>query len=118
MTGIDSEKFNKPENLSEDGVKAYDTIMKLLKAEDAERHFKIDSGGCTTFYGPKQWKERGERYGAESLLIVCHDGGDMASYFDYDCEDYKAIDRMRKALYEVGLFAECCTGWYTAIYKI
>lgn len=111
MTGIDSEKFNKPENLSEDGVKAYDTIMKFLKAEDAERHFKIDSGGCTTFSSPKS-------YGTKSLLIVYHDGGDMENYFNYDREDYKAINRMDKALHEAGLFAECCTGWYTAIYKI
>lgn len=118
MTGIDSEKFAKPENLNKEGLKAYRAIMKLFKDENSKNPFNIDSGGCTTFYSPKQWAERGESYGRNSALIICHDGGDVANYFNYDCGSYGAIKKMDKALREVGLYAECCTAWYTAIYKL
>lgn len=118
MTGIDSEKFAKPESLNKDGLKAYRTIMKFFKEQNKELHFPIDSGGCTTFYSPKQWTERGERYGRNSALIITHDGGDVAQYFNYDYGAYEAINKMDNALREVGLYAECCTGWYTAIYKL
>jgi hypothetical protein len=118
MTGIDSEKFAKPESLTKDGLKAYRAIMKFLKQEDKKSHFGIDSGGCTTFYSPKQWAGRGERYGRNGCLIICHDGGDVASYFNYDYENYEGIKRMQDALNKVGLYAECCTNWYTAVYPL
>ena len=116
MTGIDSKQFAKPESLTKDGLEAYHTIMKLFKEENGV--FPIDSGGCTTFYSPKEWAERGEKYGRNSVLVVCHDGGDVGNYFNYDYENYKAIKRMSNALREVGLYAECCTAWYTAIYPL
>lgn len=119
MTGIESEKFAKPEGLSRDGVKAYNIIMKMFKEFDKDtNNLPIDSGGCTTFYSPKQWKERDERYGTNSLLLVVHDGGDVSNFFNYDCECYELINKMDKALREAGFYAECCTNWHTAIYKL
>lgn len=119
MTGIDTDKFAKPEKLNKEGLKAYQTIMKLFKETDKSRPgLEIDSGGCTTFYSPKQWAERGEMYGRNSALIVCHDGGDVANFFNYDYGDYQSIKKMDEALRKIGLYAECCTAWYTAIYKL
>lgn len=76
-----------------------------------------DTGGCRTFYSPAEWKARGESYGLESVLIVCHDGGDVASFFNYDYECYQRLENMREALEKVGYWAEPCTSWYTAIYR-
>lgn len=44
-----------PEGLSKTGILAAKTIISVLK-----KHSMTDTGGCTTFYSPKQWEERGE----------------------------------------------------------
>ena len=75
-------------------------------------------GGCRTFYSPEAWRERGERYGRESCLIVVHDGGDYAYAFNYAYGDSKLMEAMREALNAEGYYAEACTGWYTAIYPV
>ena len=73
-------------------------------------------GGCTAFYTPKAWAERGETYGLNSKLILCHDGGDLARFCNYDYMDYAAIDRLSARLAEIGCYVECCTSWYSAVY--
>lgn len=73
-----------------------------------------DTGGCRTFYSPQEWQARGEKYGLESVLIVCHDGGDVASFFD---GNYIRMESMQEALERVGYWAQPCTSWYTAIYR-
>jgi len=78
----------------------------------------ISGGGCKAFYTPDEWVDRGERYGTESALIICHDGGDLARYFSYDYCIYECIEEMNSALEKIGYFAEQCTGWYSAIYPI
>ena len=78
---------------------------------------KADTGGCKMFYTPKEWKERGEKYGTNALVVIVHDGGDQAPYFSWDYECYKMMERMTEALAKIGCFAEQCTGWYSAIYK-
>jgi len=104
-----------PKGLSHEGRIAAELVVKLVGQYEEDK--LMDTGGCTPFYTPKQWKERGEAYGYNSELIVVHDGGDVAAWFNYDYECYKCIDEMNEALEEVGLYAEPCTGWYTAIYK-
>jgi len=68
------------------------------------------------FYTPKEWSERGESYGCDSLAIVVHDGPPLAPYFNVAYEDVKAYRNMQAALEREGLFAESCTCWYSAIY--
>ncbi len=87
------------------------SVIKIIAGENAS------GGGCKAFYTPKQWEEKGESYGLKSQLIVVHDGGDLAPYFNYDYECYGMIEKMNKALQEIGYYAESCTCWYTAIYK-
>jgi hypothetical protein len=74
-------------------------------------------GGCPAFYTPEQWKERGETYGTESKLIVCHDGGDLAKFCNFDYCQYAAMDRMSAALGKIGYYVENCTSWYSAVYR-
>lgn len=75
-----------------------------------------DSGGCRAFYSPSEWKQRGERYGQESFLIVCHDGGDLAPYFSLDYKKYGCYNKMEHELEKIGFYQEQCTSWYSAIY--
>jgi hypothetical protein len=76
-----------------------------------------NTGGCRAFYTPEEWKERGEQYGLNAELIVVHDGGDLAPFFNWDYEMRQLSDSMDKALEKAGYYAEQCTCWYAAIYK-
>lgn len=69
-----------PLGLSPLGIGAVVIIRRVLAEHDA-----LFTGGCTPFYSPRQWKERGEWHaiGGEPtgvVLVVCHDGGDMSHY--------------------------------------
>jgi hypothetical protein len=124
-----------PDGLSEKGKAAYHTIMAVLK-----KHEATDTGGCKSFYSPAEWRERGERYGTESELIVVYDGGDLRRFFNMDAaysvdcmvaEQYKAqghplpegykpyasYEGMQAELAKVGVFFEEATGWFAAVYK-
>jgi len=105
--------LEKPTGLSKQGEAAYEAIMGCLG-----KHGLTDTGGCKAFYSPQQWKERGEDYGTESVLVVVHDGGAHAPCFSYDYQAYALIDEMAEVLKAHGLFVEQCTGWYSAVYTI
>ena len=100
-----------PKGLSKHGKRAAQVILNVLK-KNKETH----TGGCKALYTPGEWRKRGEEYGLKSELVVVHDGGDVASYFNYDYEEYGRCDEMTNALGSKGLFAEPCTSWYTAVY--
>lgn len=102
-----------PSNLSNRGQLAAETIVAVLKSHDMTY-----TGGCRTFYTPEEWKKRGEKYGHDAVLIVVHDGGDVASFFNMDYEQYALTVAMQNALGKFKLFAEPCTSWYTAIYEV
>ena len=77
------------------------------------------------FYSPEQWAERGEEHGRGSLLVIVHEGSPLAPWFSLDAayqtgaaSDYDRVETMRQALEAVGLYAEQCTLWYSAIYAI
>ena len=106
-------EFAKPEGLSPLGEAAYETITKFLAAQE----LTYTGGHTKVFYTPAEWAERKEKYGLTSELIIVHDGGDHGEAFSYDKENYVAIDLMNTALGHLGLHAEQCTIWYTAIYK-
>ena len=75
-------------------------------------------GGCRAFYTPKEWAERREEFGRESLLILCHDGGSLAPACNWAYENLAARERLRRSLEKIGLYVEQCTSWYSAVYVI
>lgn len=112
--------LTKPEGLDADGERAHGIVVAFLKARGMTY-----TGGCKVFYSPKEWRERGEKYGRESVLIVAHDGGDHARAFSFDAchvhgraEEYEPCEAMQDALGEAGCFAEQCTCWHSAVYKL
>ena len=75
------------------------------------------TGGCRAFYTAQEWAARGERYGTRAELVVVHDGGDLALFFNPDRGGWESTEAMNTALMQMGYYAEPCTGWYTAIYR-
>ena len=103
-----------PEGLSPGGQAAAEAIVALLTKRGA-----TDTGGCRAFYTPQEWRDRGEKYGLNSILIVVYDGGDVGAFFtmDKDYPQYKRTNEMTKALDEAGPYhSEECHCWYSAIY--
>ena len=105
--------FNIPSDLNPAGKKAAEAIVALMKAELENP----SGGGQKAFYTPEEWAARGEAYGQGAVLIVVHDGGDQARYFNLDYEQYEAHDRMSRCLAKLDLHSEQCTCWYSAIYS-
>jgi len=92
-----------------------DVITKCIRDFNGE---EPSGHGCRPFYSPEEWMRKGEQYGMPAKLIVCHDGGDFAPFFNYDYGQYKAIAAMADALKQIGYYAEQCTAWYSAICEI
>jgi len=105
------EKLKIPKGLSNRGRQAAKIIIDFAK-----RRKGFSTGGCTPFYTPTEWKESGERYGHESCLIVCHDGGDFSPIFNLDYMQYDLYDKMVEALGKAGFYPEGMYCWCTAIY--
>lgn len=114
-----------PPNDFDPAVVAHDPTAKaiaelvalFLSADLQSRAGRAPSGcGCRAFYTPEQWRERGEEHGGDALLILCHDGGDLAPLCNYDHCEYEAIERFAEALAARGLRVECQTTWYSAVY--
>lgn len=61
--------FEIPEGLSPEGEKAWELVTTFFVENKM-----TDTGGCKTFYSPKEWQEKGNRYGTKSVLIVVYDG--------------------------------------------
>ena len=108
----ESPYWKKPEGISKLGEAAWKVITDMAVKG------KWSTGGCHSFYSPQEWADRGEQYGLESELIVCHDGGALAPRFNLDYLEYDKYDAMLVALNEGGVFPEACTTWYSAIYQI
>lgn len=73
-------------------------------------------GGCRAFYTIGEWRERHEDYGLDSRLIVVHDGGDLAPWFNPAYGQNKQYARLRQVIEQAGYFIEPCTCWYSAVY--
>lgn len=86
-------------------------IVKAVLGPDA-----LD-GGNTSFVDPRDWLKRGEEYGLSSVLILVHDGGDLARYVNYDYGQYDLCQLLSDALAAKGYLIEQCTCWYAAVYK-
>ena len=104
-------------NLSGKSKKVADGIVKWLTDRYKSFGDTPSGGGCRAFYSPREWKERGESYGTNAVLIICHDGGDLAPLCNFDYECYKAMEEFRNFLGDkFGVYPEQCSSWYTAIY--
>ena len=102
-----------PSGLTPLGQKAHAAILHFLR-----RHKLTQTGGCRTFYSPQEWLIRGEKYGINSQLIICHDVGSPGDAFAYERGHYKLIEKMSSDLAALGLYSEQCTVWYSAIHPI
>lgn len=101
--------------LTGEALRIADAVIAMI-TQDKGGEAPYGGGGCA-FYTPEAWRERGEEYGCNAVLILVHDGGDLAMYCNYDYGAYKAIDRLADKLRAMGYYAEQCTSWYTAIYS-
>ena len=110
-----ADDFRLPPGLTPLQRKAACTVYKLVKKKMGR---EPTGGGCTAFYTPQAWRERGEEYGTDSVLILCHDGGDLPPFCNMDYGGYSLQEDLQEALGEIGLFLEGCTCWYSAIYEI
>ena len=99
------------DSLQGESLKIANAILNILPVD-------ASGGGCRAFYSPKEWKERKEDYGLNSVLIVVHDGGDLAKYCNPDYESYSDCENLNKALEKIGYYLEGCTCWYSAVYKV
>lgn len=107
-------EFFRPKGLTQQGNDAWQAVINVLR-----RHDCLHSGGQRkVFYSPQEWRDRKESYGLFSELVIVHDGGDYAPFFNMDYECYAWYDEMQAALQSIGLFHEPCTCWYTAVHKI
>lgn len=99
--------------------RTYYEKMKLVEkiASEVLKEKEIFTGGCNPFYTPEEWRARGEEYGLNSELIICHDGGDYAYLCNTDHGFYELTDMFSQKLKEHGYFLEACTCWYSALYK-
>lgn len=102
-----------PDDLSADGRRAAEAIHAFLVARDMSYH-----GGGGRFYSPQMWKDRGERYGTESLLVITHDGGDHACAFNLDYGAHAVHEELQNRLGELGMFVEAATSWYSSVYPL
>ena len=108
-----TDELNTPSDLSPRGKLAHEIITRILRS-----HGMTYTGGGTPFYSPKAWCERGEQYGRSSHLIVTYDGGDLRDAFYPDGKPYPVYEEIVSALASAGMFYECCTGWYSAVYDL
>jgi hypothetical protein len=99
-------------NLSPKGHEALELIQQFL----AEKGL-TGTGGQRVFWSPEEWKERGEKYGQDSILVITHDGGDHAPAFNWDYCNYELLEALQNRLVLQGMFVEQCTGWYSAVYE-
>lgn len=103
--------FEIPEGLSPEGEKAWELVTTFFVENKM-----TDTGGCKTFYSPKEWQEKGNRYGTKSVLIVVYDGGDVSKVCNIDKENYDLNEHFCKFMNKFGYSFEECTCWYGAIY--
>jgi hypothetical protein len=80
-------------------------------------HKATYTGGCPAFYSQAQWAARGESYGHNAVLIICHDGGALPPFFADNYNDRRAYEAMAAELDKAGFWVEQCTATFSAVYK-
>ena len=105
--------FKIPTGLTRLGRRAAQTIVRTAKEEWGPN---VSGGGCKAFYTPEEWAER-EEVPVAGILVVVHDGGDLAPLFNLAYEAFDQADNMDNNLKEIGAWSESMTSWYTIIYE-
>ncbi len=110
-----------PQELSSDWDIPKDITRLARKTAESIRAFAIKNGltatgGTRIFYSPREWQDRGERYGLTSLLIICYEGTEIKRAFSHDAEDYRMIERLSKQLIKLDVFTEECTATYSSLH--
>jgi len=100
-----------PEGLTPEARTAAELIVEFLTENEITY-----TGGCQTFFTPQEWRERGEDYGTDAVLIVAYDGSSVGRAFSLDRYDYATVEAMSERLAQAGYLAQECTVWYSAIY--
>jgi hypothetical protein len=73
------------------------------------------TGGCKSFYTPRE-AHTFCQVGPSALLVVCHDGGVLAPYFNYAYEDMKCYNEADRLLRSRRLWRESHNPAVTVIY--
>lgn len=120
---IQSPDLAMPAGLDEKGQKAHAIIVDYLTTNN------LTTTEVQVFYAPAEWRERGEEYGRDSLLVIVYDGcATLKQVFSMDyCYEavaarrgypacYSHYEAMQQKLAEAGFFFEECTRYYAAIY--
>lgn len=97
--------------LDRHGFRAWVTIIELLQERD-----DTYTGGSRGFYSPVQWEQKGEDPIPGAVLIVGHDGGSIAPYFNDLYENDDCLAAMRVALEGQGLVGYKQGSWYSAVF--
>jgi hypothetical protein len=94
----------------------------VIKATHGVWGEDADGGGCRAFYTPQEWRDRGESYGTNSELVICHDGGSLWYMLDWNsdlnCGTGRGVEAIGEALRPLGYYVEQCCSWYSAVYKL
>jgi hypothetical protein len=99
------------DHLKEDMLKVAQVVLSVLGDNP-------NGGGCRAFWTPEEWTARNEEYGTDSILVLVHDGGDLAPACNWDYGNYELSDKLTTALNEAGFYYEQCTSWYSAVYRL
>jgi hypothetical protein len=101
-------------HLSGDSLRAAKVVLGVL-----HRYFdrSATGGGCTAFYTSDEWRARGEQFGKTSVLVLVHDGGDLAPICNPAYGQDTMSDDLVRSLHRAGFYREQCTCWYSAIYR-
>lgn len=98
-------------HLTGEALRVAKVVLDLLPAD-------ASGGGCGAFASPEEWAARGEKYGLDSLLILVHDGGDLAPRCNWDYCNYKLQEEFLEGLKLRGFYYDQCTSWYSAVYPM
>lgn len=76
-------------------------------------------GGCKAFYSPEEWTQvNGSPVSRAALLVIIHDGGNMAPRFNLDYEQYKLYDSIDPMLRPRGLWRDHMNSVESRIYRL
>jgi len=96
--------------------KIADAIVDHIRKEEGR---EPTGGGCSAFYTPEEWRERHADVSCTgALLILVHDGGDLALRCNFSYEQYDAMEQLAAVLKAHGYWVEQATGWWSAVYPL
>jgi len=111
------QNFDIPDDLCHKGKRAAEIIRDFCAEHEL-------GSGQRVFISPAEWRDRGERYGNQSLLVVMHEGTDanrclsMDGAFGQNGGDYSLHEALVEKLADAGVYLEQMFGWSSAVYEV